>query len=316
MVEWKEYSIKINQEAEESVTDLLLELGSTGVSIVNRNDFERLPEDSFAKLKEIDEDKFPKESIVVKGYFSLETIDPKLEKMLHQRLEALKTMDLDVQAYVVESAIMADSQWQNKWKEFYHPVRMTRYLTVVPEWEKYQKEESDEKLILMDPGLAFGTGTHPSTQLSVQALELIIRGEEKIIDVGTGSGVLTIASSLLGAAEIYAYDVDDIAVQAAQNNIALNNLETKITVQKNDSLKDVIMEPDIIVANILANIILPLIPDAIHTLKTGGYFISSGIISEQEDDLVEALEDVGFEIKQINQMEDWIAIIAQKPVAD
>lgn len=314
MTVWKEYSVWVNKEAEGSVSEILMDLGSNGVSIVDRNDFKTLPEYGFDMLWELDENKFPTEGVVLKGYFDVEQMDNSFEKTLHQRLETLKTLDLGLSQYTVESVTLEDSDWNEKWKEFYHAVPVTRYLTIVPEWEEYEKKNPDEQLIVMDPGLAFGTGTHPTTQLCVQALETVLRGEEVVLDVGTGSGVLTIASALLGAKNIYAYDLDDMAVQAAKNNIALNDLSADIKVQENNLLKDVIIEADVVVANILAGIIVNLIPDAERLLKPGGLFISSGILAEQKDEMIQQMTDQGFRIKQINQMEDWIVIIAEKPI--
>lgn len=311
-MEWKEFSVHINKEAENSVSEILMELGSNGVSIVDRHDFVALPEYGFDTLWELDENDFPAEGVIVKGYFDAQTIDSQLEKKLHEKLEALKELDLKVDKFTVESVIIADEDWNEKWKEFYHAVQVTRYLTIVPEWEDYQKVNEDEKLIIMDPGLAFGTGTHPTTQLCVQALEMEMRGNEDVLDVGTGSGVLTITASLLGAKTVHAYDLDEMAVASAKSNIALNNLTSDIIITENNLLKDVTIEADIIVANILAGIVIELIPDAMRALRPGGSFIASGIITSQKDDVIQPLLEAGFKIKQINQMKDWISITAEK----
>lgn len=313
MTEWKEYKVHINKEAEDNVVNLLIALGSNGVSIVDRTDFETLPEYGFDTLWELDENKFPKEGIIISGYFSVNDMQLDFDKVLHNSLEKLKKEKLNLEHYAVESTQIKDSDWENKWKEYYSSVQITRYLTIVPEWLTYEPKGKSEQLIIMDPGLAFGTGTHPTTQLSIQALELVMRGGEKVIDVGTGSGVLTIASSLLGAETIHAYDLDDIAIQSAENNINLNKLDSEIIIQQNNLLENIEIKADLIVANILANIILKLIKDAKSALNPGGYFISSGIIKEKQDEVVLALEKEGFKIQQINQMKDWIAIIAQKP---
>lgn len=313
MTEWNEFSVHINREATEAVSNLLIELGSAGVSVSDRHDFLHLPEYGFDTLWALDEDSFPVKGITIKGYFHGGQSLDGLEAKITQKIEELKGYDLDITTYSVERADVKQENWADAWKKYYHPVPITRYMTIVPQWEEYTPKHKDEKIITLDPGLAFGTGTHPTTQLCLQILEKIIRGEEMVVDVGTGSGVLSIASSHLGASTVYAYDLDDVAVAAAKSNVKLNRTNTDITIESNDLLKDVNLEADVVVANILAEIILPLIPDAMRVLKPNGYFLSSGIIEQKKEQLIQKLEDEGFIVEQVNQMKDWVAILARKP---
>lgn len=313
MTDWKEYSIYINEDAENSVSEILIKLGAIGVSIKNSEDFERLPATNPNVLWGLNKNNFPDQGVVISAYFTLDSITNDFHKKLYQKLEFLKKLELNVKDYTVETKIIKDENWENNWKEYYHSVSITRYLTIVPKWEDYQLTRKNEQLIILDPGLAFGTGTHPTTQLSIQSLETIMRGGEQVIDVGTGSGVLTIASGLLGASEIYAYDLDKTAINSARSNIKLNNLPINISVEQNNLLKGINLKVDIVVANMLSHLLLELIEDAIRVLKKEGFLISSGIIIDKKEQMLDALRKEGFNIIQVNQIKDWLVIIAQKP---
>jgi ribosomal protein L11 methyltransferase len=223
---------------------------------------------------------------------------------------------LNIGKNIVEVSEVEESDWATAWKKYYHPVRVTRYLTIVPSWEKYEAQHEDEKIITLDPGMAFGTGTHPTTNLTLQALETVLRGGETVLDVGTGSGVLSIASSLYGAKDIYAYDLDEVAVRSAQENVDLNANTENIHVAANDLLVGVEQEADVIVANILADIIVLMIEDAWRLLKPDGTFIVSGIIEDKKDMVLEEMYTQGFEVDRIFQQKDWFAIILKKPEED
>jgi ribosomal protein L11 methyltransferase len=164
--------------------------------------------------------------------------------------------------------------------------------------------------------MAFGTGTHPTTRLTLQALEVTLRGGETVLDVGTGSGVLSIASKYLGAKDVYAFDLDEVAVQAAQENMDLNPIASDVSVSANDLLKGIETPADVIVANILADIIVLMVPDAWRLLKSDGTLIVSGIIHEKKQMVIDTLEAQGFEVDQVFQQKDWYAIILKKPEED
>lgn len=198
-------------------------------------------------------------------------------------------------------------------EKYYHPVRVTRFLTIVPSWEAYHAQDEAEKIITLDPGMAFGTGTHPTTRLTLQALETVLRGGETVLDVGTGSGVLSIASRYLGAKDVYAYDLDEVAVAAAKENMDLNPIAADVHVSANDLLKGIDHSADVIVANILADIIVLMIEDAWRLLKQDGTFIISGIIEDKKAMVLEALTKVGFVVHQLFNQGDWYAIILKKP---
>lgn len=181
----------------------------------------------------------------------------------------------------------------------------------MPTWEDYQPVQSDELIIELDPGMAFGTGTHPTTVLSIQALEQIVKPGDFVYDVGTGSGVLSIAAALLGAEKVMALDLDEVAVRSAIANIQLNKVESEITVKQNNLLNGMTEQADVIVGNLLAEIIVRFVDDAHQLLKQDGYFITSGIINQKRLEVETSLQSAGFTIVETLLMEDWVTIIAK-----
>lgn len=311
---WNEFSVMIHSDAEEAVANLLIELGSAGVSIVNQHDLMGLPEYQYEELLDRDDPKYLADRIIVKSYFYDVDNAEHLKQHIEDQLATYHDYGLNTSNFTVQYATIDEEDWADTWKKYYHPVALTRFLTIVPQWQAYEPHHSDEIVLKLDPGQAFGTGTHPTTQLALQLLETTMRGGETLLDVGTGSGVLSIAAAYMGAGDIYAYDIDAVATRVAAENIALNNQSDQINVSVNQSLDNITHEADMIVANILADIIIPLTADVYRLLKPGGTFITSGIIDSKKEAVIAELERVGFIVEQVNQITDWIGILARKPL--
>lgn len=307
MHNWKELTIHINREAEEAVSNLLIETGSQGVAIADSADYIG-QEDRFGELYP---DVEQTEMIVITAYYPDSIQLDVVKDELARRLDELQEFGLEVGAVKVESQDLVEEDWAENWKKYYEPARITHDLTIVPSWTEYEATPG-EKIIKLDPGMAFGTGTHPTTKMSLYALEQVLRGGETVIDVGTGSGVLSIASSLLGANAIFAYDLDDVAVRVAQENIDLNGGTDNIHVAAGDLLKGVTQEADVIVANILADVLIHLTEDAYRLVKKEGYLIMSGIISEKWDMVRQSAEAAGFFLETHMIQGEWNACIFKK----
>ncbi|MGM0214775.1 50S ribosomal protein L11 methyltransferase [Enterococcus sp. AZ109] len=315
-MKWNEVKVATASEAVEAVSNILMEAGATGVAIEDALDITYYKEDQYGEL--LDRETFTelKEGAEVSAYFPETIFLPEILPVITERITELAEFGLAIGKNEITVNEVEESDWATSWKKYYHPVRVTRYLTIVPSWEKYEAQSAEEKIITLDPGMAFGTGTHPTTNLTLQALETVIRGGETVLDVGTGSGVLSIACSLMGAKEIYAYDLDEVAVRSAQENVDMNQGTENITVAANNLLTGVEKTADIIVANILADIIKLMIPDAWRLLKSDGTFIISGIIEDKKDMILEELYSQGFEVDRIFQQKDWYAMILKKPEED
>lgn len=311
-MKWNEIKVETASEAVEAVANILMEAGASGVAIEDTLDIENFKSDQYGEI--LDKETYTRleEGALVMAYFPETIFLPEVLPSIKVRLNQLPEFGLAIGKNEVTVSEVADENWATAWKKYYHPVRVTRYLTIVPSWEHYETTDPSEKIITLDPGMAFGTGTHPTTNLTLQALEVTLRGNETVLDVGTGSGVLSIASKYFGAKEVYAYDLDEVAVRSAQENMDLNPVAKDVIVKANDLLTGVRIEADVIVANILADIILLMLSDAHRLLKPHGKLIVSGIIEAKKALVIEAAEGHGFVVEEILQQKDWYAIILGK----
>lgn len=311
-MKWTEVKVETASEAVEAISNIMMEAGASGVAIEDALDVENFQSDIYGELLDKEQFTHIKEGAAVMAYFPETTFLPEIMPFIQESIVRLPEFGLSIGKNEMTVSEVAESDWATAWKKYYHPVRVTRFLTIVPSWEKYEPLDTTEKIITLDPGMAFGTGTHPTTRLTLQALETVLRGGETLLDVGTGSGVLSIASRYLGADKVYAYDLDDVAVTAAKENMDMNPIADSVQVSANDLLKGVTQTADVIVANILADIIVLMIEDAWRLLKEDGTFIVSGIIEDKKEMVLQKMTEVGFIVDQLFQQGDWYAIILKK----
>ncbi|MDT6980493.1 50S ribosomal protein L11 methyltransferase [Levilactobacillus zymae] len=315
-MQWTEVSVITTNEAVEAVSNILQEAGASGVKIDDAADYEHLEPGKYGEIVDLKTIPHRTSGAEITAYYPETVFIPEILPTIKQRVSGLAQFGLDPTPGTVTSKAVADESWATAWQKYYHPVRVTRYLTVTPSWEPYQPVQPGEHVIRLDPGMAFGTGTHPTTVLSLTELEMVVRGGESMYDVGTGSGVLSIAAKYLGVDQIKAFDLDDVAVRSAKTNLDLNPVATDVVAEPNDLLNGIHQPVDLVVANILAEIIVPLVPQAWENLQPGGHFLTSGIIADKLDLVIAAQEKQGFIIDNVLQMKDWRGVIAHKPTED
>ncbi len=319
---WHEFTIHTTEESVEMISNFLHEAGAGGVSIEESGTLNKVRDTKYGELYDMPLNDIPEGQAEIKGYFSLELELDSITVTLKQRIEELGEY-VDTGDVRYESKTVNEDDWADAWKKYFKPLRVSKTLTIKPTWEEYTPESEDEKLIHLDPGMAFGTGAHPTTSLCLRTLENVIKGGEEIIDVGTGSGILAIGAILLGAKHVLAVDLDPVAVHSAKENTAFNGMQDRITVKESDLLSvfkhqsegvnlGVTVPVNMVVANILAEIILLLIDDVYQVLEPDGIFITSGIYKNKEHVVQEALKLANFEIIDVNREEEWIAFVARK----
>ena len=308
-MQWAEVSVDTSHEAMDLVSEILQELGAAGVVIEDPallNEYIRSGLWDYTDLKESEET----EVVRVKAYWALdEELEGKLQR-LAARLDDLTAHGIDKGAGAVSWKAVADEDWAETWKEFFHTEKIGARTVIKPTWEEYEAK-AREIVVELDPGAAFGTGQHATTSLCIRALEDLVRPGMTVFDVGTGSGVLAIVAAKLGAKRVEAVDFDPVAVRVARENVRQNGAEGIVHTERSDLLKSVEGKADLIIANIIADIIVRLFGEVKGSLAAGGTMLLSGIIEDRLPDVVEAAALHGFSVEKIEQEKGWAAVIVK-----
>lgn len=312
-MKWIEVQVKTTSEAVEVVSNILYEAGVGGLAIEDPKDVEEI----YNSRKEtdwnyIDEELLKKDfdGVLVKAYFPEdEDLIDKI-KLIKQNIELIPQYNLDGGLGEVTLSEVYESEWRDVWKKYYKPKRIGEKIVVKPTWEEYEEKDSDI-ILELDPGMAFGTGTHETTGMCIEAIENYMSKEDTVLDIGCGSGILSIAAAKLGAKKVIGVDLDEMAVGVAKENVKMNHVEDLVDIRHGNLLDVVEEKADLVVVNIVAEIIKMLVGDVKASLKEDGTFVSSGIILDKIEFTTSALEAEGFEIIELVTQGEWACIVSK-----
>jgi ribosomal protein L11 methyltransferase len=305
-MEWKDIKITVQKKDADTAEAIATGVSGGGIYIEDYSDLEAQVQ-AIAHVDLIEEDLLQKDRniVAIHLYLSPEQNLAEVVDLLHQRLLAAEV------AGTVEVQGIEEADWENGWKAFYHAMTLGRRLAICPSWESI--DEPGRAVLRLDPGMAFGTGTHETTALCLVALDELVQGGERLLDIGTGSGILAIAALLLGAAKAEGVDIDPMCVRTAGENAALNGVSDRFVVEIGDLSDKASGQYDLITANIVANAIKQLAPQIPALLAPNGTFIASGIIDEREDEVAQAIRAAGLAVREIRRDNGWVCILANHP---
>lgn len=309
-MKWSEVSFQSTREAVEPIANIFHEFGTSGVVIEDSQNVVKNHDTFPGETYDVNRPDVSDSVAVIKAYLPTDRFLRKHVATIKDAVHRLSDYGIDLGNLKLTVRDIEEEDWASAWKTYYKPVKASESITIIPTWETYEPEEN-EIIVELDPGMAFGTGTHPTTKMCLEAVEKVIKPGDTVIDVGTGSGVLSIAAAKLGASAVTAFDLDDLAVKSATMNVALNKMEAVVTVRQNDLLDGVDETVDVVIGNLLADIISRFPADAARVVKNGGSFIASGITESESAAVVALLEEHGFAIEDILQGGQWVALIAK-----
>ena len=316
-MKWNQFRLKTTTEAEDIVSSMLADLGIEGVQIedkipLTQSDKEQMFVDILPDIPEDD-------GCAYLTFYLDEDVD-KQELLLkvRQELEEMRSY-LNVGECTIEESQTEDVDWVNNWKQYFHQFYIDDIL-VIPSWENVEAKDSDKMVIHIDPGTAFGTGMHETTQLCIRQLKKYVTEDTEILDVGCGSGILGMLALKFGAKHSVGTDLDPCAIDATYENMDNNGISRdQYEVMIGNIIDDKAVQDkvgyekyDIVAANILADVLVPLTPVIIHQMKKGGIYITSGIIEDKEDVVVKAVKEAGLEVLEVNHQSEWVSVTARK----
>ena len=307
-MQWSEVSISTVSEAQDVVAEIFHDLGASGVVIEDPevvNGYIQAGGFDYSDMPPAEENGL----VLVKAYLPDDGELATRMQELNRRLEEMQQSAPGPWGPCrVSSALVRDEDWADNWKAYFHTEKVGALLVVRPAWEEYEASP-DDIVISLDPGAAFGTGTHPTTAMCLRELELLVRGGMRVFDVGTGSGVLAIAAAKLGAGEVVAMDYDGTAVKFAEENIQRNGLDGIISLGQGDLLAGFEGKADLICANLIADLVIRLVPQLDGHLAEGGRLLASGIITERLADVTAAVTAAGFTVMRAVEEQGWAALV-------
>ena len=317
-MDWLELHVDTSPAGIDPVSELLEQQGVEGLIIDDESDFHDFLENNHQYWDYVDEDLMAQKKGVSRITFYLAPDEEGFHTIANVRIAmaALKEQHPEYAPMLLTMENVSDSDWENNWQQFYKPMEIGERLLVIPEWEKC--DPKGRVTVTLNPGLTFGTGSHATTRLCLRTLDKLVQGGEKVLDLGCGSGILSIAALRLGAKSAFACDIDDKCVDVAYENAALNGIgKDTYTVRWGNVLSDQQLRQemggdyDIVVANIVADVIIALSTEVRPYLKEGGYFLTSGIIDDRAEEVAAALRSAGWEILETNSNEGWYSFLCR-----
>lgn len=305
-MKWCEISIQTSHEAVELIAEIFRDLGASGVVIEDPelvNDYITSGKWDYTDIPIAKET----EVVVEKAYLS---VNGELEgriQTLQQEIKALESRGVNTAPAVLTTAELQDEDWSDTWKQYFHTEKPGERVVIKPTWEEYAPKD-DEVVIELDPGAAFGTGTHATTSMCIRQLEKLVKPGMTVFDVGTGSGILSIISAKLGAKNIQAVDYDDSVLKIVEENLEQNNVQDIISVAQSDLMQNVHGKAELVIANIIADIIIRLFDQLDEHLEKGGTLLTSGIIEDRIEDVLAAAEKHGYGVVERLENKGWACI--------